>query len=141
MESLFSGWIRVLDVFHKGHLGTDPTEEESKNSLPEARMLDENFGSLFVGIKVGYIPFSQRDIDSTVSFVEDIFISTLNQRVNYTDTTLVIRNPWTGMPQTRTFYVLWDDLSSCIVWSCLLGYFTDLDLGRSNNYVIVNYVF
>lgn len=106
MESLFSGRIRVLDVFHKGHLGTDPTEEESKNSLPEARMLDENFGSLFVGIKVGYIPFSQRDIDSTVSFVEDIFISTLNQRVNYTDTTLVIRNPWTGMPQTRTFYVL-----------------------------------
>ena len=97
MESLFSGRIRVLDVFHKGHLGTDPTEEESKNSLPEARML---------GIKVGYIPFSQRDIDSTVSFVEDIFISTLNQRVNYTDTTLVIRNPWTGMPQTRTFYVL-----------------------------------
>lgn len=43
-------------------------------------MLDENFGSLFVGIKSGYIPFSQRDVDSTVSFVEDIFISTLNSK-------------------------------------------------------------
>ena len=26
------GEIRVLDVFHKGHLGTDPTEEESENN-------------------------------------------------------------------------------------------------------------
>jgi len=69
-------------------------------------MLDKNFGSLFVGIKVGYIPFSQRDMDSIVSFVENIFISTLNQRVYYTDTTPVIRNPWIGMPQTRTFYVV-----------------------------------
>lgn len=131
------GETGVLDILHKGHCRNWSCRESAGSK--DARGLSG------VCWHSGWLhSILSKGVSSIIPFIEPVFIPTLKPKGLYLYKT-IIRNPLIHTTQTITFHILWDDQTNWALWSCFLSpetcSFMDIDLGRGNNCLIVEYVF